>query len=104
MVEHRRRALEEVDAKVAAGLTIDGWRTLVVDPEDLGVMELEGQELEDALADGELAWADEEYEALHAADDADVAEMGATEGIVEALPGDDPLEVQEALVAEKRLS
>ena len=51
-----------------------------------------------------VAPAGEEYEALRAADDADIAEMGASDGIVEAVPGDDPVEVQEALVAEKRLS
>lgn len=113
MPELRRAALAEVDAQIAAGgLTgFADWPKLVQHPKDAGVLHDEGAELEGDLSEGEVPWLDEaaaaEMDAEEAADAAILAEeqsVSEPPAVVDALPGDAPEDVQEALEVTKRLN
>lgn len=100
----RRSIIEEVGGFVASGkATMASWRGLIQHPVDPGVMTREGEEFEGVLEGP--AWADNEYDALVAADDVDTAaaEAKAEAPVVQALPGDSPAAVEEADAAAKRM-
>ena len=121
MASERRAAIAEVDALFSSGeeVSAGGWRALVRHPEDPGVLTLEGAELEGALVAGEALWETEadlqaaekdDAECLHGPGPAEkrAAEsscaLGAGEEVVVTAPGDDPADIEEALVATKRLA
>jgi hypothetical protein len=103
MAAVRRDIVAEVKHFVASGrASMSNWKELVQHPKDPGVLAREGEEFE-----GELVgrpFADEEYDALVAVDDAGVAAADSDAApVVLALPGDSPAAVVEADTAAKRM-
>ena len=104
----RDEALAEVDeAFESKGLTFKDWRTLIKNPDDLGVME-EGDEFEGELEAGEPQWvADGEKDLLAKLDDQEMGDeivLATTSIVIEAVPGDDAEDLAEAALAAKRLA
>ena len=108
----RPQAIQEVDAAIEAG-DVRGfadWPRLIQHPEDCGIVEDEGAELEGDLEPGEAAFDEEDRRALEDAEElaewasealgsASVAALGP----LQVLPEDDPASVDEATVAAKRV-
>jgi hypothetical protein len=113
MPEERRKAMEEVDAAVASGLTFSGWQTLLRHPVDPGVLYDEGAEFEGDLEPNEKLWTEDGHDDLVKQDDQAVLDRSEANPddapsaglvlVVKPLPGDDPDEVQEADTAVRRL-
>ena len=97
----RAEAVAKVDAMVDSGqLTgFHDWQKLVEHPEDPGVMEDEGDELQDPLSEGEAVCDEDGRE--QAADDFDVECLDHPVAVA-ALPVDDPAAVAEAVVLAQR--
>ena len=114
MPEHRRRAIEEIDAAVASGLQFSEWRSIVRHPVDPGILEDEGAEFEGNLEPDEKLWTADDHEALLKQDDQAVlegSEANPDEALnvgsalaVKPLPEDDPADVQQADAAVRRLN
>jgi hypothetical protein len=106
MATLRSKAIAEVDALVDSGEVADfsEWRQVIAHPEDPGVVEDEGAEFEGHFDDDECVW-DDDVAGSRAADDHDVEQMdeASSSVVVEAMPGDAPADVADAVVAAKRL-
>ena len=103
---HRSRAIAEVDEKVASGLTFADWRSLVIHPDDAGVMQDEGDELEEALAESEHCWLeDADEEAIAALENQDMEDMDKPAEALPlvAAPGDSAGDIVEAEATLKRI-
>ena len=107
MSNARTTALAEVDALVDSGeiSVFSDWQKLIRHPEDPGVVEDEGAELESDLDDDECPWEGDDALAEGSADDLAVllADEASCQAVVEASPGDAPADVADAVVAAKRL-
>jgi hypothetical protein len=107
MSEERHKAILEVDALVDSGEVTDfaEWQKLIRHPENPGVVEDEGAELDGDWDDGECLWQDDETDALRAADDIDakLSDVPDELPVVVACPGDAPADVEDAMVAARRL-
>ena len=110
MAEERRKAIQEVNDRIESGdlrSFSEDWRRLIVNPEDCGVVEEEGAELEGELVAGELHYEEDQQVAEDQAADLAAFDENAAEpkaSVVAALPGDDPAEVEDASGAVRRLS
>ena len=103
MQKERQDAIKEVDEKFDAGnLSFEDWRSLMIHPEDMGVME-EGEEFEGELEEGELPWLEEgEMEGALLQEDASGFEPLPL--VIHAEPGDDAEQVAEAKLLAKRMA
>ena len=120
MGEARLEAIQEVTDRIESGelTSFADWTKLIRHPEDPGVLEDSGDELEYPMEAGEKAWADGAHEALVARDDSDIENMEegeATgreepegtrpgEAVVRPLPGDSTTDIAEAEVRTKRMN
>jgi hypothetical protein len=106
MAGERAKAIAEVDALVDSGEITDfsEWRKVIAHPEDPGVVEDEGAEFEGDFDDDECVW-DDDVDGTMAADDRDIEKIdeASCSAVVEALPGDAPADVADAVVAARRL-
>ena len=108
----RSQAIQEVDMAIEAGdvRQFSDWPRLIKHPEDCGIVEDEGAELEGDLEPGEAAFDEEDRRALEDAEElaewaseASGSASVAALGPLQVLPEDDPASVDEATVAAKRL-
>jgi hypothetical protein len=109
----RAEALAEVDAKIASGqlTSFTQWQTLIVHPDDPGMILDEGAEFEGVLEDGEPVYLEDgEEDVINAENDLDGQdeEEGGDSSVaiasaVIAEPGDDPAQVKDAVAALQRL-
>ena len=115
MPAERLRAIQSIRDRVASGelTSMEDWRAkgVVVHPADPGIMMLEGEELQDALGEGEAVYEDQEHKALCDADDEDVKQMDAIVATSRAQPivvsivdGDAVEDITEATGGARRLA
>ena len=78
MAAKREQAIAEVRQRVKDGLTWDQVRTLLVEPEDKGVMQ-EGEEFEGVLDDGEKVYevGEDQPEAEEAGEEEEESQVGS---------------------------
>jgi hypothetical protein len=104
MVDERAKAIVEVDGLVDSGAITDfaEWQKVIRHPDDPGVVEDEGGELEGEFEDEECVW-DDDAGGTMAADDKDIEMIDQDLAVVAALPGDVEADVADAVIAARRL-
>lgn len=103
MHKERKDSIREVDERFDAGnLCFSDWRSLMVNPLEIGVME-EGEEFEGEMVEGEKPWLEEgETEKALALEDA--TGFAPEPVVIHGEPGDNAEELVEAEVAARRLA